>query len=74
MRGVIVCNFGRKYGIQTYRVNGLYEDLQTILDEVLTEGVSFEEYPEIEKLRHNQCTMLLKIRVKEGVDRLGHGT
>lgn len=76
MRGVIVCNFGVLNGFQTYRVNGSFEDLQKILDEIFSEDVNATvgELPEIERLRLGQCTMLLKLRVKKGVDRLGHGT
>ena len=74
MRSVFVGNFGIQNGVQTYRVNGTFEDLQTILDEIMQEDGSFEEFPEIERLRHGLCTMLLKLKVREGVDRLGHGT
>jgi hypothetical protein len=71
-----VCNFGIINGFQTYRIHGSFEDLQKILDEIFEEGLNADvgEFPEIERLRHGQCTMLLKIKVNEGVDRLEHGT
>lgn len=74
MPSVFVGNFGVKDGVQTYRVNGSFDDLQTILDEIMQEDGNFYEFPEIERLRHGLCTMLLKIRVREGVDRFEYGT
>jgi len=70
MKGVIVGNFGIKDGVQTYRINGSYEDLQRIIDECIEADTSFVEYPEIERLRLNHCTILLKFRVRVGVNQI----
>lgn len=64
MKGVIVGNFGVKDGVQTYRINGSYEDLQDIILECIDADASFDEFPEIERLRLNHCTLLLKLKVK----------
>jgi hypothetical protein len=73
LRSVFVGNFGVQNGVQTYRVNGSFDDLQTILDEIMQEDGTFEEFPEIERLRFGLCTMLLKLKVREGADQLEHG-
>lgn len=64
MKGVIVGNFGVKDGVQTYRINGSYEDLQDIILGCIDADASFDEFPEIERLRLNHCTLLLKLKVK----------
>lgn len=64
MKGVIVGNFGVKDGVQTYRINGSYEDLQDIILQCIDADASFDEFPEIERLRLNHCTLLLKLKVK----------
>lgn len=63
MGSIIVGNFGIQEGVQTYRINGSYEDLQRILDECLNANAKFAEFPEIERLKRTQCTMLLKLYV-----------
>lgn len=70
MKGVIVGNFGIKDGVQTYRINGTYEDLQKIIDECIEADASFVEYPEIERLRRNHCTLLLKFYVRVEVSKI----
>lgn len=74
MRGVYVANFGVKEGVQSFRVNGAFEDLQLILDECVKNNAIFEDYPEIERLRNNLCTMLLKIKVPIGVNNIERDT
>lgn len=65
MGQLIVGDFGRKDGVQTYRINGSYEDLQRILDECISINTKFSDFPEIERLRYGQCTMLLKFYLPE---------
>lgn len=67
MSKLIVGNFGIKDGVQTYRINGSFEDLQKVLDECIKIDTKFSDFPEIERLRLGQCTMLLKFYVPKNI-------
>jgi hypothetical protein len=48
-------------GVQTYRVNGSYDDLYKIIEELRKIEAVFGDTPLIHNLRKGQWTMLLKL-------------
>jgi hypothetical protein len=59
----VIGKFGVKNGVQTYRINGSYDDLYTLIAECRLNNIEFDDIPIVNPLRKNQWTMLLKIRV-----------
>lgn len=59
----VIGKFGVKNGVQTYRVNGSYDDLYTLIAECRINKIEFDDTPIVSKLRKGQWTMLLKIKV-----------
>jgi len=59
----VIGKFKPQKGVQTYRINGSYEDLYKIIDELREVQAKFDQTPLIQKLRKGQWTMLLKIKL-----------
>ena len=59
----VIGKFGIKNGVQTYRINGSYDDLYTLIAECRINDIEFEDIPIVNPLRKGQWTMLLKIKV-----------
>lgn len=58
-----VYDFGNEDGVQTYRVSGVKEDLQKILEECERIKAEFVAIPTISHVRHGLWTMLLRVKV-----------
>jgi hypothetical protein len=73
MASVMIFDFGRKDGVQTYRVTGIKDDLMNMLKEVLNAGGEFEGgVPKIERVHNGNYTLLLKLKL-EPVGAGAHG-
>jgi hypothetical protein len=59
----IIGKFPVKNGVQTYRINGSYDDLYTLIAECRLNNIKFADTPIVNQLRKSQWTVLLKIRV-----------
>lgn len=59
----VIGKFKPQKGVQTYRINGSYDDLYKIIDELREVNAKFDQTPLIQKLRKGQWTMLLKIKL-----------
>lgn len=64
---VQICDFGEKDGIQIYRVHGLKNDLEELLQACHDEDAKFDKAPVLEHVRKGLWTILLKIKVPVGV-------
>lgn len=73
MSSVMIFDFGRKDGVQTYRVTGMKDDLMNMLKEVLNAGGEFQGgVPKIEHVHNGNYTLLLKLKL-EPVGAGAHG-
>jgi len=73
MASVMIFDFGRKDGVQTYRVTGMKDDLMNMLKEVLNAGGEFQGgVPKIEHVHNGNYTLLLKLKL-EPVGAGAHG-
>jgi hypothetical protein len=68
---VLVADFGENDGIRTFRINGKKEALQRILNECHKENAEIINSAEIEHVRKNDWTVLLKIRIAAKVSDVG---
>jgi hypothetical protein len=59
----IIGNHGVHKGVATYRINGSYDDLYTLIAECRLNGIEFADTPVVNPLRKSQWTLLLKIKV-----------
>ena len=61
---VQIADFGEKNGVKTYRINGDKVDLERIIEECRnTDAECFDDSPELEYVRKDCWTLLLKIKV-----------
>ncbi len=61
---VQICDFGEYNGVQTYRVNGDRRDLERIIAECRKEDKNcFHDSPELNYVRNNSWTLLIKLKV-----------
>ena len=73
MASVMIFDFGKKDGVQTYRVTGIKEDLMNMLKEVLNAGGEFKSgVPKIEHVHNGNYTLLLELKL-ESVGAGAHG-
>ena len=73
MSSVMIFDFGRKDGVQTYRVTGMKDDLMNMLKEVLNAGGEFKSgVPKIEHVHNGNYTLLLELKL-ESVGAGAHG-
>lgn len=71
MATVLVADFGENDGVRTFRINGKKEALQRILNECRKENAEIINSAEIEHVRKNNWTVLLKIRIAAKVSEVG---
>ena len=58
MASVMIFDFGKKDGVQTYRVTGIKEDLLNMLKEVINAGGEFKSgVPKIERVHNGNYTL-----------------
>jgi hypothetical protein len=63
---MIVCDFGLKEGIKSYRINGSREDLETLIHSLETIGLKMYRQPEIvQTYPRSMHTMLLEVIVPD---------
>jgi hypothetical protein len=67
MGTVMIGNFGLKDGLQVYRVCGLKEDIEKLVQEAIEMDAEFSELPYIEHIHNGQWSVLLKIKIPVGV-------
>ena len=73
MASVMIFDFGKKDGVQTYRVTGIKEDLLNMLKEVINAGGEFKSgVPKIERVHNGNYTLLLELKL-ESVGAGAHG-
>ena len=69
----MIFDFGKKNGVQTYRVTGIKEDLLNMLKEVINAGGEFKSgVPKIERVHNGNYTLLLELKL-ESVGAGAHG-
>jgi len=65
MSSVMIFDFGKKEGVQTYRVTGTKEDLMKMLKEVINEGGEFKNgVPKIDRVHNGNYTLLLELKLQ----------
>ena len=65
MASVMIFDFGKTDGVQTYRVTGMKEDLLKLLKEVINEGGEFANgVPKIECVHNGNYTLLLELKLE----------
>lgn len=68
MAGIFISDFGISDDIKTYRANGSKKDLMLLIRECRDINTIFIETPEIEHVRKEEWTVLLKIKLPIGVN------
>jgi hypothetical protein len=68
MAGIFISDFGISDNIKTYRANGSKKDLTLLIRECRDINTVFVETPEIEHVRRDEWTVLLKIELPNGVN------
>jgi hypothetical protein len=68
---ILVGDFGECDGIRTFRINGKKEDLQRIINECHKINAEIINSAEIEHVRKNDWSVLLKIRIAAKVSEVG---
>lgn len=68
MAGIFISDFGISDNIKTYRANGSKKDLILLIRECRDINTIFVEKPEIEHVRRDEWTVVLKIKLPIGVD------
>jgi hypothetical protein len=63
MGSIFIADFGTKDNVKTFRINGSKEDLLKLITECVEVDVKFIENPQIEPVKKNEFTVLLKIEL-----------
>lgn len=61
---IIISDFGIDNGVQTFRINGLKDDLEYLVGQLFELGVKFDQHPSLTECpTHRLWSLLLKITI-----------